>query len=103
VATQLKIRQRLMRGGSQQVTKAGLALSPACGQMVEKMIHTGVQRLNHGHMLEDESRLRLAEDNLRRVLRRAGEEAFKAGTFPVVEDQAFTKSLKDLCPLWPYC
>ncbi len=40
---------------------------------------------------------------LSRYMTKLSEKAQKMGTFPKVDDIAFDKTLKEQCPMWPYC
>jgi len=83
--------------------KTGAQPSAATDSMIAKMIVNGVQRMNVAQVLDKEDKIHLAEGNLQKLLRFASDKAATAGTFPIIEEPAFTAAQKTLCPLWPYC
>jgi len=85
------------------ITKSGLALSDVTDQLVNKFIGTGVRRMETGRVLDREDKVRLAEDNLRRLVRKMVQEATNLRTFPIIEAKAFDNAVRALCPIWPFC
>ena len=54
-------------------------------------------------VLEQEDKIRLAEDNLRRLISTMGEFSVDTGTFPIVDDNCLDLAMKKVCPIWPFC
>lgn len=98
-----RAQRQLSAAGKRAVVKHGLGLSSTCQHQLDRMIRTGVERLRSQRALAQDDKLRLAEDNLARCVRRMGEEAERLGTFPVVDERCLSGALTSLCPLWPYC
>ena len=98
-----RIKQRLNLAGRKAATKIGVGLTPACQQMMEDMVGKGITRMENQRVLEREAQVRLAEDNLKKLVSELSVQAAEIGTFPVCDDQAFTKAFQRACPIWPYC
>lgn len=98
-----KVRMRLTNVLRRSSAKTGAIPSAAADSMISKMIVNGVQRMSVAQALEQEDKIHLAENNLRRLLRFASDKASTAGTFPIIEEPALSAAQKTLCPLWPYC
>lgn len=98
-----RLRRQLRQHATRLVARSGLALSPACDQMLTQLVDVGVQRLEAARLAEDPIKIRTAEDALRRLVRRLGDHTQRLGRFPVVDHEAYRAALKDLCPLWPFC
>jgi len=98
-----KVRMRLVNSLRRLIAKNGAQPDAVTDSIIKKMIATGVQRMAVAQALEQEDKIRLAEDNLRRLMRYASDKAMTAGTFPIIEEPAFTAAHKTLCPVWPYC
>lgn len=97
-----QLKRRLTKAANRHVSNAGLSLAPACEHLVTKLINTGVKRMETIQVVEDESKIRLAEDNLKRFVMVVKKEAFIKGTFPVVEGDSFQDALRKLQSFWPY-
>ena len=67
------------------------------------MIANGIERMRTQGVSEREEQIWFAEQNLSLCLTNLSTTAQAMGTFPRVEDKAFEKVLKELCPIWPYC
>jgi len=98
-----RVQLRLSRAIDRLSLKLGIAVTPACKNLLEQMIATGVTRMQNQGVLEHEPQVRLAEDNLHRCLREFSEEAVELKTFPNIEDKAFHIVMRRMCPVWPYC
>ncbi len=99
----LRATQRLVQSVERVSLKLGVVVMPACMQMIEQMIANGITRMQNQGVIENESQLRLAEDNLARCLRELSDEAVDMKKFPNIDDVTFNIVMKRLCPVWPYC
>lgn len=86
-----------------RLTKLGLSPTPACQQLIEKMVWVGVSRLEHQRALERQEQIILSEQNLLKCITELHERANVLGTFPILTDEAFDQMQKKLSPLWPFC
>lgn len=98
-----RLQQRLKSSYMRKATKLGLGLSPACISQLDKLVHNGVERMDKQGVLEREDQIWSAEQMLGRYMTKLSEKAQKMGTFPKVDDIAFDKTMKEQCPMWPYC
>lgn len=98
-----QLQQRLKNSYSKKVSKLGLGLTPACRTLMERMINNGIERMEKQGASEREEQVHFAEQNLARCVSRLSVEAQALGTFPLVDDKALDKVLKEQCPMWPYC
>ncbi len=101
-AKTFRLKRRLTKAAIQHMGKAGLSLTPACEQLMVKFIDTGIKRMEIAQVFEDESKIRLAEDNLKKFIREVRGETSTQGTFPVVEEGSIQGALKKIQSLWPY-
>lgn len=98
-----RLQQRLKTSYMKRAAKLGLGLTPACISRLDKMVNTGVERMDKQGSLEREDQIWSAEQMLGRYITKLSEKAQKMGTFPQVDDTAFDKTIKEQCPMWPYC
>lgn len=98
-----QLQQRLKNSFSKKASKLGLGLTPACRTQMERMINNGVERMEKQGATEREEQIYYAEQNLSRYVNKLSDKAQTLGTFPMVDDKAFDKVLKEQCPMWPYC
>lgn len=99
----LRVQNQFMQMAKRRMTKLGLGLTPACQNLVDKMISVGVSRLEHQRALEREEQLIMSEANLNRCLSEMQNRALALGTYPIVDDEAFNQMYKKLSPMWPFC
>ena len=99
----LRVQLRLNHDASRLLEKQGVSVTTACEQMLQRMIATGLSRMEVQKALEREDKLRLAEEHLLSCIKMMVEQAQTLGSFPVVDEDAFEAALKKLCPLWPFC
>lgn len=100
---QFRLHQRLKNCYKKKVSKLGLGLTPACQTLIERMINNGIERMRTQGAMEREEQIWFAEQNLSQYLNKLAHEAQARGTFPLVDDRAVDKVLKEQCPIWPYC
>ncbi len=98
-----RLRRRLSLTAKRNITRFGVAFSSACDHRVAKLLANGVERMEYSRVTDQEDKIRLAEDNLRRLVGYMTKQATKLGTFPLVDEKAFDAAVKDLCPMWPFC
>ncbi|HEC12084.1 MAG TPA: hypothetical protein ENI80_02380 [Acidiferrobacteraceae bacterium] len=101
-AKTFRLKRRLTKAAIQHMGKAGLSLTPACEQLMGKLIGTGIKRMEVSQVVEDESKIRLAEDNLKKLIIEVRRETSARGTFPIVEENSIQGAFKKLQSLWPY-
>lgn len=85
------------------MAKLGLGPTPACRQLVERMIAVGVSRLENQRALEREEIIIQSQESLRKCVAELGKRAMVLGTFPIADEQAFQNMQKKLSPMWPFC
>jgi len=98
-----QLQQRLKKSCTKKASKLGLALTPQCRILIERMISNGVERMIKQGATEREEQIHFAEHNLFRYLSGLSDKAQVMGTFPTVDDKAFDKVMREQCPIWPYC
>ena len=101
--TRLQVQSKFSQAAKRQITKLGLGPTPACQQLVEKMIAIGVSRLENQHLLEREELIIQSQESLRKCMVELGDRAVVLGTFPVADEDAFKQMQKKLSPMWPFC
>ena len=99
----LRVQLRLNQFANRLLEKQGVGVTPSCEQMLQRLITTGVSRMEIQKALEREDKLRLTEEHLLSCIKMMAEQAQALGSFPVVDEAAFEAALKKLCPLWPFC
>ncbi|MCG6873308.1 MAG: hypothetical protein LJE84_13565 [Gammaproteobacteria bacterium] len=99
----IKARRRLLQATQRSAAKAGVAFDGRSQAGMEKLVHTALQRMRTQNMLEDETRLQLAEGNLRRVVDAMAKRSAITGSFPIADVECLEISLQKMCPLWPFC
>ena len=82
--------------------KQGFGMSPATINMLDALIRKGTARMQVQQVLEREEKLRLAEDNLRRLLRSMATFSTDNGKFPIIDDECFNFAIKTVSPIWPF-
>jgi len=82
--------------------KQGFGMAPAVAQLVESLIKKGIVRLQNEQLLEREDKIRLAEDNLRRLVNTMGMYSVEKRKFPVIDDECYQYAFKKLNPIWPF-
>jgi len=95
--------RRLINFVKRVVAKQGLGMTASCQQMIESTVRNGINRMQTQSVVEQEDKLRLAEDNLRRLIISMGAFAQDTASFPVVDDNCFDLAMKKVCPIWPFC
>ena len=98
-----RVRLRLMNFVKRSTSKQGLGMSASCQQMMEGAVRKGINRMETQGVAEQEDKIRLAEDNLRRLIVAMGEFSVDTGSFPIVDDNCFDLAMKKVCPIWPFC
>jgi len=98
-----RLQQRLKSSCMKKAAKLGLGLSPACVAQLEKMVNTGVERMEKQGTLEREDQIWSAEQALGRYMNKLSRNAQHLGTYPQADQAAFDKTMKEQCPMWPYC
>ena len=82
--------------------KQGYGLAPAVVHLLESLIHKGINRMQTMQVLEREEKIRLAEDNLRRLIQSMGAYSAEHDKFPIIDDECFQFAFKKLSPIWPF-
>lgn len=98
-----QLQLRLKHYCTRRASKLGLGLTPSSRMLLERMIKNGVERMEKQGATEREEQIFFAEQNLSLYLKKLSDKAQAMGTFPLVDDEAFDKVLKEQCPIWPYC
>ena len=98
-----RVQLRLMNFVKRNTSKQGLGMSAPCQQMIESAVRKGINRMETQQVVEQEDKIRLAEDNLRRLIIVMGEFSVKTESFPIVDDNCFDLATKKICPIWPFC
>jgi hypothetical protein len=79
-----------------------MKITPSADTFLKSFIHKGVARLISEGYAKDETRIKLAEDNLVKFIERTAMEDRKMG-FKYFREPTFNVVLKFLCPIWPFC
>ena len=98
-----RLRQRLRKHCNRRASKLGVGLTPACRNLMDRMINNGVERMVSQGAVEREEQILVAERNLAYYVQRLSTEAQRTGTYPRVDGKVFDTVFNIECPLWPYC
>jgi len=98
-----RLQQRLKSSCMKKAAKLGLGLTPACMSHLDKMISTGVERMEKQGAIEREDQIWSAEQTLGRCMTKLSEKAQQMGIYPQVDEVALEKTMREQCPMWPYC
>ncbi|MFC1664126.1 hypothetical protein ACFL17_00675 [Pseudomonadota bacterium] len=98
-----RVRLRLMNFVKRITSKQGLGMSAPCQQMMEGTVRKGINRMETQGVAEKEDKIRLAEDNLRRLIVAMGGFSVDTGSFPIIDNDCFDLAMKKVCPIWPFC
>lgn len=101
--TRVRVRRRFSVTAGRHAHRRGWQLSAACERVFEKLIDTGVQRMEREQVLEQEEPLRIAEANLTRFIELMAELDAQSPDYPVLGEDSLATATRGLCPLWPFC
>ncbi len=101
--TRVRVCRRFSVTAGRYAHRRGWQLSPACERVFEKLIDTGVQRMEREKVLEQEEQLRTAEANLTRFIELMAQIDALSQDFPILSDNSLATATRRLCPLWPFC
>ncbi len=99
----MRARRRLSVTAGRYAHRRGWQLSAACERILEKLIATGVERMEREKLLEQEEQLHTAEANLTRFIELMAEIDAHSQYFPILSKDSLATATRRLCPLWPFC
>lgn len=100
--TRTELINKMIAVANQEVQRHGYVFSNEASNQLVELVTSGVNRMSTDELLSP-GKTTLAQNNVRKFVRRLCEKHHRETNSRIVENRTFSQGRMSICPIWPIC